>query len=679
MKRVQFVNPFDYKKSRITGITRTHWLEAFYQLVKGIIDNASPNCARQLIPGQRSHHGLLADELEGFTRSFIMVGPWLSSSERGYFKYRGERVDVADFYKKGILAGTDPSNPEYWGDIKDYAQHLVEMASLAWSLYLSRHHIWDTFSEGEKKQVANYLYSCTKVKYHRNNWLLFNVVTNAVLKKLGMPYSQEQIDENIGICDSMYIGNGWYRDGNVNRIDYYNAWAFHYYYLIWVLLDGDSKPDVAELHRERVRKFFNSFIRFIGADGSVPVFGRSMIYRFGYLAPFALALKMGALDASPGLVKTVFNSTFKFFFSKEILTDDNFLSMGFIHPCEQMLEHYSCGGSPYWAVKAFNILLLPEGDSFWETEEEELPIHRGDYKYAIKEAGLILVGDNKSGHVQLINQKSHHDNPDYNAKYTKFAYSSVFSYEARKIYGNYNCDNVLQFSEDGIKYRQRWRMETLYIQDDFSASIYPLYDVDEDGWVTTYIILKDDFMVNVHFAEPTKPLFFREGGYPLGYDEGVPSVISGNGYESVLIDGPEGGRISFIRNLYGYNRQFKAAPFAGDVSGSNVRYRFSLTPVLGYEPVNRYTEMNKPDPLIFASMVCGRIGSDSPEQLSRLVDSFSVTDRKIIMRFYDGEEIFLQMGKIEDVAVTLNGHEIRGRLVMARYPVSGEGRVVFAP
>lgn len=671
MKRVNFKAPFDYSKSVITGITREHWYEAFYVLEKGIIDNASPEYARQRIPGPHSHHGLLADELEGFTRSFIMAGPWLSSSKTGVFYLDGKKIDLADFYRRGILSGTDPSNPEYWGDITDYAQHLVEMASLAWSLYLSKDFIWDSFSIREKRQIADYLYTCTKAKYHQNNWLLFNIVTNAVLKKLGMPYSQEQIDENINFCDSMYLGNGWYRDGNVNRIDYYNAWAFHYYYLIWAFLDGDSKPDIAEKHRKRVNDLFNNFIYFVSGDGSVPVFGRSMIYRFAYLAPFVIAEKLGYLSAKPGLVRNFCSSTFKFFFSHAILTDDNFLSMGFLKPCSAMLEHYSCGGSPYWAAKAFNIFLIEEDDPFWTDKEEELPIQKGDYSKPIKEAGLILVGRKSTGHVQLINQKSRHDNADYNVKYTKFAYSSIFSYEARKIYNNYNCDNVLEFSEDGINFEQRWKMDTLYIEDTFSASRYPLYNVDETGRATTYIIVKDDFLVNVHYIEPTKNLIYREGGYALGYDEGSPEIVSIENAEFANID----GRISFIRNLYGYNKQFKASPFALDVSGSNVRYRFSVVPALGYKVVDKEWDADR-NKLIFSSMVYGKIGSESIEQLSRLVTNFIVNDRVIRFSFYDGEEVYMQVGEPDKVKVTVGGNEFSGRLVIVRVLPDGKVKLV---
>ena len=171
--------PLDYRRSPITGWTRAHWEEVFHALMKAVVDSASPGGARQRIPGPRSHHGLLADELEGFTRSMILAGPWLTASPEGTYSWQGSKVDVAGFYRKGILAGTDPKHPEYWGDIVDLAQHLVEMAALAWGLFLSRRLVWDRLAPAEQRQVADYMLQCNKVKYHQNNWLLFNVVTNA--------------------------------------------------------------------------------------------------------------------------------------------------------------------------------------------------------------------------------------------------------------------------------------------------------------------------------------------------------------------------------------------------------------------------------------------------------------------------------------------------------------------
>src|SRR5215471_18801808 len=101
MKKLDLKTPLNFKDSAVTGWTRKHWEEVFYALMKGIVDSASPGGARQRIPGPRSHHGRVADELEGFTRSMIMSGPWLKTSREGTYKWNGQKVDVAGFYRKG--------------------------------------------------------------------------------------------------------------------------------------------------------------------------------------------------------------------------------------------------------------------------------------------------------------------------------------------------------------------------------------------------------------------------------------------------------------------------------------------------------------------------------------------------------------------------------------------------
>lgn len=323
MKILKLQVPSDYGQSPITGWTRKHWEELFFVLTKSIVASASAGNARVYIPGPQTRHGRSADELEGFSRSFIMAGAWLKSSQTGKITYADQTIDVAEFYRRGLLAGTDPAHPEYWGDINHRSQHLVECASLAWSLYLSRIHIWDQYSTPEKKRVASYLFKCTRVEFAQNNWLLFNIIINTVLKKLEMPYSQVQIDRNLWACNEMYLGEGWYRDGQSNRIDYYTLWAFHYYHLMWVILDGESQPAIAKMHTDRIGLLMQNFRYFFAGDGSIPCFGRSTIYRFAYLAPIALGLHLDCLGLAAGEVKTMCHATLSFFLKHEI-----FLSTG---------------------------------------------------------------------------------------------------------------------------------------------------------------------------------------------------------------------------------------------------------------------------------------------------------------------------------------------------------------
>lgn len=629
---MRFQTPLDFSSARYSGWGREHWEEAFFQMMIAIMSSASPSGARQRLPGPRSHHGRDADEVEGFSRSFIMAGPWLHNSSDGVFHYNGEKYDVAAFYRTGILAGTDPSHPEYWGDLYDYAQHLVELASVSWALYQGKKHIWDRFTESEKEQVASYLYQCTKVTYHHNNWLLFNVVTNTVLKKLGQPYSQQQIDANLEACDHMYIGEGWYRDGDVNRIDYYNAWGFLYYYLIWVILDGESKPELAKKHTERARLFVRDFRYFFAKDGGVPAFGRSMIYRFGYLSVVALGQYLDILDIDVGQVRSMMSLGTKFYLDQPIFTDSMHLSMGYIRSCATILEHYSCGGSPYWAVKAFNILMLPKTADFWLSDEAKLPIHHSDYCRSLDSAGLHLVGSMKSGHVQIINQKSRHDKAEYNAKYTKFAYSSEFAYESRPVWGNYHFDNVLQFSEDRISYRQRWKMKHYPVSDHLSLSSYALHEVDEEGTGLTAILIKDGVYISFHRISPTKNLRFVEGGYALGFDQGEPEIISLGMSQYASVN----GRISFIKGLYGWQESIPARPFNDDLQSTNVRYSRSAVPSLVYDMER---EELKGEDIYLASMVAGRVStSESIHQLDSLVQNVERSGEEFTIRFHDSSE-----------------------------------------
>nr|WP_290221669.1 DUF2264 domain-containing protein [Trichocoleus desertorum] len=663
-------NPFNHQQSPYTGLTRSHWEEALFTLIQGVVGYSSPGKARISLPGPASRNGQQADELEGFSRSFIMAGSWLHTSEVGTITYADQSFDIANFYRKGLLAGTDPNHLEYWGDVQSRSQHLVECATLAWSLYLSKAHIWDTYSPQEQRQIADYLFQCTKVEYYSNNWLLFNVITNTVLKRLGMPYVPEQIAKNLQICNRMYVGDGWYRDGfQAYAVDYYNFWVFHYYSLMWVILDGDSQPDLAKLHQERLRTLMSNFRYFFAADGNLPCFGRSAIYRFAYLGAIALGLHLDCVGLDVGEVKTMCNSAFKFFWGQNILTERNHLSLGYLHSCAGMIETYSCASSPYWAAKAFNLLLLPKSAPFWQATEQPLPIHRESYNLPIAGPGFLVLGDQKTGHVQLINQKSHHADAKLRRKYTNFVYSSVFSYNANLESHSYN--NALIFSHDGgDTYDQRWQIENLYCEPGFAATKYKLYRADNTGWCYTYILMKDDFMINIHQIETRRILLFREGGYALGFNEGAVEVRSLPGAEAVY----QGKKISFIQNLYGYTQQFPAQyPCSENQQTLNPQYLHSAVPALGFGR-KRHTVLEEllPRRFYLASMVCGRVGDVAIEPLMNRVKDFRIHRDVVRISFYDNEQVVMQLGKTRFLNLALNGQRIKGKVVMARVTTNGE-------
>jgi hypothetical protein len=220
---------------------------------------------------------------------------------------------------------------------------------------------------------------------------------------------------------------------------------------------------------------------------------------------------------------------------------------------------------------------------------------------------------------------------------------------------------VLQFSEDGINFRQRWEMETLYCERDFAASKYPIHEVDPAGTVHTSILVKDDCLINLHQVTATKPLVLREGGYPLGFDQGKPEVVSVPGGEAAYID----GKLSFIRNLGGWSKQHPARGFGDDINGSNVRYRQSVVPVLSHET-------SASGSLTLATMVCGRVGGDAVNSLMGVVSEIELVDNRARLCFHDGERAFVQIGDIGKVTLDLNGKSLSGEIVLARVAADGK-------
>jgi hypothetical protein len=126
------------------------------------------------------------------------------------------------------------------------------------------------------------------------------------------------------------------------------------------------------------------------------------------------------------------------------------------------------------------------------------------------------------------------------------------------------------------------------------------------------------------------------------------------------------GKISYLRNLCGYTEQTEAKEFQEDVSGSNIRYHQSVVPKLG-------TERDNTDSFILASMVYGKVGTESMDDLTAKVKSFEQAGDQITVEFYDGERAFVQAGEAEEVSIELNGKSFSGPVVMAR--VSADGTV----
>jgi len=259
---------------------------------------------------------------------------------------------------KALAAGTDPEGEEYWGGFSDKDQKFVEMVAIAYGLLFAKESFWDVMSEEAQDHLAAYLYAINDYVLPECNWVLFAVLVNVALKKLGKPYSSEQLERYLQMTDSFYCGDGWYRDGDSNQKDYYISFAIHYYCLVYAAVCGDEDPERASLYKERAMVFAKQFIYWFDESGEALAFGRSLTYRFAQVAFFSACVLAGIEPFTPGQMKGLICRHMEQWLKKDIFDRDGILTIGYGYPNLIMAEAYNAPGSPYWGYKTFAILML---------------------------------------------------------------------------------------------------------------------------------------------------------------------------------------------------------------------------------------------------------------------------------------------------------------------------------
>ncbi len=124
-------------------------------------------------------------KMEAFSRVLWGLAPLWGGGE--------ECEGFAEIYRKGIVSGTDPESPEYWGEIPAVScdQRIVEMAALGLALILASEKVWDPLSEKEKENFHTWLSQVNNEITSNNNWQLFPLIVNLGFKRVGAEYDAE--------------------------------------------------------------------------------------------------------------------------------------------------------------------------------------------------------------------------------------------------------------------------------------------------------------------------------------------------------------------------------------------------------------------------------------------------------------------------------------------------------
>ncbi|PAC67352.1 hypothetical protein CGS27_27980, partial [Enterobacter cloacae] len=141
---------------------------------------------------------------------------------------------------------------------------------------------------------------------------------------------------------------------------------------------------------------------------------------------------------------------------------------------------------PYWALKTYLILALPEAHPFWQAEEQPLPALAE--KHVIPHAQQILMHSKDSQHVVMLTagQLELNNYVNTEAKYTKFAYSSRFGFTLER--GRFGlkhaaCDSMLLLADGDDYFRGRRECEEVRVDENYIFSRWsPWRDVQIATW-----------------------------------------------------------------------------------------------------------------------------------------------------------------------------------------------------
>lgn len=528
----------DTKLSPITGWGREHWLHFADAQLLAVRPWASADLSLISLPGRPSGAGAVSDGLEGFARTFLAAA-FRVAGEDG-----GDPHGHLDRYRRGLLAGTAGT----WPPIVTRSQPMVEAASVALGLHLTRAWLWDTLTVAEQDQVAGWLSGSSTSEVNQNNWVLFPLIIAEFLAGVGRDHNEGHIAHGLARLEDWYVGGGWYRDGDGDYFDYYCGWAMHLYPLLWLRMLETHDPEKAAALRPRfaarLGEFLPDHVGFFGGNGS-PVFqGRSLIYRYAAVAPLFMAELAGVPSPlAPGQLRRIASGAARFFAEGGSYGAPGeplgLPSLGWQGEFPPMVQSYSGPASPFWTSKAFVGLLLPAGHPVWTAMEEPSPVEAADSIRVAQGPNFLLSSTAADGIARVLN----HGSDKYygpgleNVEYSRLAYSS----HTAPVFDPHNAlDNHIGILDSAGNSSVRMRIHRLPAGEESIASFHrPVWGRDDEAespWrITTATTAAGSYELRLHVVARTDERHdggspagaaptVREGGYAIAADTVVQSL-----------------------------------------------------------------------------------------------------------------------------------------------------------
>ena len=502
--------------------TRSDLQAACVALLDPLLPRFTSRSTRVKIGATATRYDEAGAQLEGFTRPMWGLGSLLAG---------GGHYDGTPKWTEGLINGTDPEHPEYWGDIEDLDQRMVEMCPIGYTLAVAPGTFWKPLSNRQKDNLTTWLNQINKKQMPNTNWLWFRVFANLGLKTNGATFSASQIEADMNHLDEFYRSDGWSNDGPKShcQMDYYSGpFAIQFLQLLYSKLAADIDAKRSAEYRKRAVAYAKDHVHYFDPDGRAIPFGRSVTYRFA-MAGFWGALAFADVELPAPLtwsvVKGLLLRNFRWWATQEnIFSTDGTLTIGYSYPNMFLSENYNSPGSPYWCCLAFTPLAIPESHPFWTSREEPYPSQTLSQITPLDHPKHIMV--RRGGHSFLLSsgQACHYPLRCTQAKYGKIAYSSAFTYSVPV--GSYQleqnaADNSLSISDDkGESWQTRRQCINFQIKIYESLPVlesdwFPFPDVKTETWLLPPTESHPNWHIRVHHIRGQRSIVSAEGAFAI--------------------------------------------------------------------------------------------------------------------------------------------------------------------
>ncbi len=349
-------------------------------------------------PGEPSWHGRHVDAEEGFSRMLPFAAAWLAAGGEDRVATATGARSLSEALRDGLVSGTDPDDPGYWGRPGRYDQRIVEASDVALGLWLARDTVWPLLDDTQRARVLDWLRAAAEQHVFQGAWQLFPVLTERVVDYFGASSSQLRARARTGYERFLasYEGDGWYRD-MPRGFDYYNAWGMHYA-MFWIdRIDPAWDPDRI---RPRLVEFAEFYRHLFGPQG-VPIMGRSLCYRLALPAPILAASLIAPERIAPGEAMRALDATWSYYVARGAVEQGR-VTQGICGDDRALLDGYSGPASCLWSLRSLVVAYYAEASRpMLELERKPLPVEVGDFVVRAAAPGWTVKGTRDDGHIRL--------------------------------------------------------------------------------------------------------------------------------------------------------------------------------------------------------------------------------------------------------------------------------------